>query len=503
MIKQLVIGMLLFLCLHNLQAQDSLGFAHRATVKERGDLSKAIRNSYYSNPAFQPFRFHHSATTLELQYFSDKKEHYNLQEGSGEDGFRIHTNSYLKQPFPNVTLWGSAQYENLRIKRVQFNETSDIDLLYPYLTSDSVGGDLRQENYQFSGGIAKEQGKWVYGTEFSYRAVQSFRRIDPRQNNVSSHIHWNSSVGYQLWKNYQLAGTIGLQYYKQENAVRFNHVLGRPSVQFLNGLGAYNELMAGFSGAYPKVYYDYVGLEGKLSFLPKNEKGLFMETSLKQGLASRILPRSPLDANQWTDQQLGAKLGYTNQSGAWNYGVHASLDLQTKIGKESLFANDGVSNGYSKISEKSTYRYYNFRYRLELLLGQEQWAIKPYAIYQQFKEQYASPFREQAVNRLSLGLQSQYFYELKNGLLGFNLTLQQQQVLNNRSTFNGVKENSGIDYLLKTNYQYLIMAPFTMAGEVRYDWKMSSQWKPFIAGQVLSASKIQQERFAVRLGMLF
>src|SRR5690606_2275607 len=118
MINKVIIGIIMILCLQQVQAQDSLYTSYREAVKERQDLSKSLRNAYHSGPAFQPFRFNQSATTIDIQYLSDKKELYNLQEGSGEKGFRVNTSSYLKQPFPKLTLWGSAQYENLKVTSV-------------------------------------------------------------------------------------------------------------------------------------------------------------------------------------------------------------------------------------------------------------------------------------------------------------------------------------------------------------------------------------------------
>jgi hypothetical protein len=36
-----------------------------------------------------------------------------------------------------------------------WNENADYDVIYPYVAADSIGGDMKFENYTFSGGYAK------------------------------------------------------------------------------------------------------------------------------------------------------------------------------------------------------------------------------------------------------------------------------------------------------------------------------------------------------------
>lgn len=36
-----------------------------------------------------------------------------------------------------------------------WNENADYDVIYPYVAADSVGGDMKFENYAFSGDMQK------------------------------------------------------------------------------------------------------------------------------------------------------------------------------------------------------------------------------------------------------------------------------------------------------------------------------------------------------------
>src|SRR5690606_38011296 len=192
------------------QAQDSLG-VNSLGIKERMDISRTFRNTLYESPALRPFQYQQSLTPIELSYFSDNKDRYTLQRGSGDQGFRFNTESYQKEAFPNITLWGEASYESKKIQDLKFNETSDFEVVFPYLTADSVGGDLNSEMYQFSGGMAKEIGKWVIGGEAGYRANLSHRKVDPRPENNSSNLHVGLGASYQILSQYLLSANLGYQ----------------------------------------------------------------------------------------------------------------------------------------------------------------------------------------------------------------------------------------------------------------------------------------------------
>ncbi|WP_313261098.1 DUF6850 family outer membrane beta-barrel protein [Sphingobacterium sp.] len=484
------------------QAQDSLS-VNSLGIKERMDISRTFRNTLYESPALRPFQYQQSLTPIELSYFSDNKDRYTLQRGSGDQGFRFNTESYQKEAFPNITLWGEASYESKKIQDLKFNETSDFEVVFPYLTADSVGGDLNSEMYQFSGGMAKEIGKWVIGGEAGYRANLSHRKVDPRPENNSSNLHVGLGASYQILPQYLLSANLGYQFYKQRNKLTFLRELGKPPVYYMNGLGAYNKLLSGLSGESDDILYEMNGFDGKISFLPRSEHGFFIEAGFSQKNGNRKLSASRSNANDWTDQIISGKIGYLHRIKDWKYGGNASMELQTRKGVESLFHNDGSSQGLIKISEISSYRYYNFSYHLEAIVGKADWTIKPYADFTQFKEQYVNPFREQMADMLNVGVEGQYLWDLKSGLFGISLNLQKQKLLKSRSQFNGIKQGTGIADMLQENYNYLTAEPFSIGARARYDFVAAKQIKPFVQAEALSATEIKQKYYSLTIGLMF
>lgn len=484
------------------KAQDSLS-VNAIGVKERMDISRTFRNSMYESPALRPFQYQQSLTPVELSYFSDNKDRYTLQRGAGDQGFRFNTESFQKDAFPNITLWGKAKYENKKIQDLKFNENSDFEVVFPYFTADSVGGDLNSERYQFSGGIAKEIGKWIIGGEAGYKANLSHRKVDPRPENNSSTLQLGVGASYQILPQYIISANLGYQFYKHRNKLTFLRQLGKPPVFYMNGLGAYNSLLSGLSSESDVILYEMNGFDGKISFLPKGDSGFLFEAGLSQQTGSRTLSSSRSSANDWTDQVIAGKIGYLHKSNDWKYGGNASLDLQTRKGVEGLFHNDGSSLGLIKISEVSSYRYYHFNYHLEAIVGQADWTVKPYANFTQFKEQYINPFREQLADMLHIGVEGQYLWDLKSGLFGISLNLQKQMLLKSRSQFNGIKQGTGIADMLQQNYNYLTAEPFSIGARARYDFVASKQIKPFVQAEGLSATEIKQKYYSLTIGLMF
>ena len=81
---------------------------------------------------------------------------------------------------------GKVRYANGVKRGVLWNSSSDYSTLYPYVMADTVGGDLRKEEYAFSGGYTARRGRFHWGVEGAYRALHEYRQADPRPRNIVS-----------------------------------------------------------------------------------------------------------------------------------------------------------------------------------------------------------------------------------------------------------------------------------------------------------------------------
>ena len=120
----------------------------------------------------------------------------------------------------NRKLWGQAYYRNGVKRNVVWNETSDYDWVYPYVLGDSVGGDLRCEEYYFAGGYAREYARVTWGGTLDYRAAVEFRNIDPRPKNVVGELNASLGISLRTKTHYGIGISAFATKYKQSNEIK-------------------------------------------------------------------------------------------------------------------------------------------------------------------------------------------------------------------------------------------------------------------------------------------
>ena len=191
--KGCAVVMLLLLCPAFLYAGDTLSVMQRNL--RNNSFGETFFDLLYRNPAEKYYQ--HALTLTEanaIVEYSAEDQPILLQEGDGLIRGSFDVDSYIV--LKNRKLWGQAYYRNGVKRNVVWNETSDYDWVYPYVLGDSVGGDLRCEEYYFAGGYAREYARVTWGGTLDYRAAVEFRNIDPRPKNVVGEL--NASLGISL-----------------------------------------------------------------------------------------------------------------------------------------------------------------------------------------------------------------------------------------------------------------------------------------------------------------
>lgn len=92
----------------------------------------------YLNPAMQSYRYSASINRLQAGMdYSKASRPARLEDGTGSSTGYGCIDAYLHKG--KATLWGNAVYRNGTTRNVRFSETTDYQLLYPYLMADTVG----------------------------------------------------------------------------------------------------------------------------------------------------------------------------------------------------------------------------------------------------------------------------------------------------------------------------------------------------------------------------
>lgn len=90
----------------------------------------------YNNPATHFFAHESSLTRLSIYSTYNKKNGtYLLQEGNGGQLFGADVSSWLNLS-GKTKVWGNASYITGKKRQIKWNETSDFELLYPYVMAE-------------------------------------------------------------------------------------------------------------------------------------------------------------------------------------------------------------------------------------------------------------------------------------------------------------------------------------------------------------------------------
>lgn len=493
----------LFLSIGTLYAQDS---TMSSVVKENNSPLTAFTEEYYDSPSLKSYERRNSFTQVDASYFHSNQELFIKQKGSGQQGFRVDAQSYLKNS-PSTTLWGNAYYSNENVKQVNYNESNDFDLVYPYVMADTVGGELSSENYFFSGGLSKQLGAFEYGLQASFHGLQAYRDRDPRPKNISSDINATISIATSLWKGYRMSADLNLRKYDQENTLDFVSELGAPLIYHDAGLGAYNRVLAGSRN---QAYYRGYTIGGQLNLIPLNGNGFVAQIGYHQFSFDKDVAGVADAVGQVNDQQINALLGYlqTTDNHSLSFkliGIHKNRD-----GTEAKFDNRNSNHFLQKVSEDIRYRNKRNQLRLEGLYGHKSSDFDLYIQgqiqYLEDNQNYVSPDRSMDYQNLLVGLNITGVKPLKKAILSTQLGAQKLQNLDADYFWSDVNWESGIYEMLTSNYQYLAASSFHISGKLRIDHPLPKNLNLFIqaaGGYTSYTDDYHGKQFIISTGFIF
>lgn len=187
-------------------------------------------------------------------------------DGDRNGGFSVQANSIFDIDSVH-RVFGEASYTWNQSHGNRFVENADYDILSPYLTVDTVGGGMRTETYFFRGGYRMNMHKVVWYTALQFRALQSYRAVDPRPKNKVADLRFEAGVGYtNNTYSWLVAGKIGR--YKQNNDIKFYSELGESQIYHLVGPGtAYTR----FSGNKKESYYHGLTAGATVAMMPHDQ----------------------------------------------------------------------------------------------------------------------------------------------------------------------------------------------------------------------------------------
>ena len=334
-------------------ARDSLGILRRAEL-HTAPVVELGAPAYEHSPAAMLYRYPVSLSEVYLQGDLRKEDRPILQpEGDGALAGSFHADSYLRLDERSAVTAG-ATYARGRIDNVRWNSTADYRLLRPYVTADSVGGDLSTEEYTFHGAYMRRDGRISYGLGADYRARHEYRQVDPRPHNIVNELSATAGAGFATeW--YVIALAARGRIYKQTQRIAFYSPRGANAVELLMlGLGSY---MKRFSGAENmENLYKAAGCGVTLSLVPAREEGWVAAVDYDRFTLDRQFSnKNNLPLGKLVTQTLSATLARRWTGTAHNGGFELNAAYELRQGFENVISA-GTTDAYLVLGDFAMYR---------------------------------------------------------------------------------------------------------------------------------------------------
>lgn len=374
-----------------------------------------VADQSYDNPAVRQWMLSGSYTEGHAGYVSDRRNAgIDPRQGNGSHQWQLEAGTYLKHG--TSTLWGNALYANGKERNIRWNETSDVSLLYPYLTADSLGGNLKLERYAFSGGYADHRGRWAWGGQLGYSAGLYYRSIDPRPRNVTGMLSISAGAGYQAFGDYYTAVSLGYQKYKQSNSIDFKNEMGSEKIYHLTGMGMHYHR---FAGVGKSANYNGHSWSAGFNLYPCSGRGFAFTVDYQYFSFRKILTDlNKLPLATASTGRIGAQASWLQPGRESSWGANVTFMSSRKRGKENIFG-DASSNIYPQIGSLQMYCADTLAVSISGIWqyqrgGTVLW-LKPEANLYETNETYAKPARQLLLDRLRYGLTAHLSFPLGTG----------------------------------------------------------------------------------------
>ena len=452
-------------------------------VVEHTMLRYGVNAPVFLNPAMQSFHYKHSLNTLNVGYdYRHATNPVKLEQGDGHSQAFADVNAYLHKG--KATLWGNAYYVNGSTRNVRYNETTDFELLYPYLMADTVGGKTQQEFYHFMGGFSYPLGKkWTIGAEGEYTAKMEYRTRDPRPKNLTGDLRAKVGVSYLLGGLYTIGAAVTARKYKQTNELKLYNEVSVPTIYHLTGLG--NDYYR-FRGVNTSTYYKGYGFGGMLTYSQKDQKGWFAQAEYEYTNIDKIistlneLPMATLESNRFH-----ATVGYLMNDAHRYYGANLEGELYRKYGTENIFGT-AQDNIYPQIASAGLYSSAQDRIGMETFYetcnsNKSVWGGKWKLAYMGYSQKYEEPYRQLKHSAVATSLLLDGKLKLGKCLLMANLHGGYEWAIkrNFDDSFLAEDNSAMMQPLIHAN-EYLAYDRWNMGADVEVPLLVARNFLPFV-----------------------
>lgn len=313
------------------------------------DTESKVQRELYANPAFYELlnqkkdslwkeQARYKSVLMSGYANGELKGDFLPQEGNKFSDFRLLGAGEYSLAKAG-TLFGRVQYVNGSDKNIGWNATRHPEIYAPYISTDSLGGDYRFEDYSIHGGYSFSIKDLFFGLSGQFRGEQAYRRTDPRAVNNTTWLNVKAGVG-QVINNHLWMFDMGYESNKQKMQLRY----WRPGQQdrfFVGyGFGLYDVKHSTVSFGYSRMLY-MSGFNASLTYKSPEKKAL------------SALAKIAYKYNHMKTEEASIRDLYSSDT----YNIEPKINIHWQVDKQfslALFLESSINarKGYENIFEQ-------------------------------------------------------------------------------------------------------------------------------------------------------
>lgn len=460
-----------FIGLNLVLAQDSLSLFK--ILSNQYNEERMVTSKLYYSPANMPDYSSLSMSEFSINYQFEDQNIYLRQLGSGDTGLSVKTNSFKKLK-SNSVVWGNASYNSINRKSTRYNENLDFERIAPYVTMDSIGGNINLEMYHFTGGYATKVNRFSLGISGSYEAQMASRSSDPRMKNTTSDLLFSAGLKYRFYRNFQMGIFGDFGKYTQNSLVAFVNEVSFPIVYQSIGFGYdnyffNNSLDTQFEEIGYKIGGQITNQNGKDFYITGFVSNSNNIKSIKPKIGNRYYDTSDLE-NQRSFFEAAKFITFQNN----RLGLILNYDSEIRTGTEYGYTSN--SDNTELIFKRKAYKkdQYTTTFKALYQLSQKKYTVTavPFFSYQEITDRRIYPLTGQKFDAYTIGLDLDIKVEInKDQMLTFRPSYSHRNIT---TAINALDKNvsSGKLEWITNDFSILASNISTVGLLARYDFRL-------------------------------
>ncbi len=175
---------------------------------------------------------------IKIDYSRSSGNYHSVFNGESNQIFGFSSKGYRR--FNNTVIFGSFNYSGSSEKELNYNNTNDALMNYPYLFADTIGGDTyERELFSFTAKISAPLSNVVdWGIGVNYKAGVASQDRDPRPENKISKVEILPGLLYKRG-GFKFGANLAYEYYNEDIDVLTVNKNIEPTLFQMHGLGVY------------------------------------------------------------------------------------------------------------------------------------------------------------------------------------------------------------------------------------------------------------------------